>query len=41
MEANAEQKQLHDLYALIEKIETAMLTARDHRPQPRLKSAFD
>lgn len=36
MAANAQQKQLHDLYNLIEKIETAMLTTR--RPDGRLVS---
>ena len=36
MAANAQQKQLHDLYSLIEKIETAMLTTR--RPDGRLVS---
>jgi len=36
MAAHAQQKQLHDLYSLIEKIETAMLTTR--RPDGRLVS---
>ena len=36
MTANVQQKQLHDLYSLIEKIETAMLTTR--RPDGRLVS---
>ena len=36
MAADAQQKQLHDLYSLIEKIETAMLTTR--RPDGRLVS---
>ena len=36
MAADAQQKQLHDLYGLIEKIDTAMLTTR--RPDGRLVS---